>query len=149
MRSQLTSAVLLSVWILAAPWSVRAQQPGVGDPKPAGNLRPFSIDAVSTPKDHFRLAEYFRDLAAREQALAKSYDRMAKIYKDKTLPPGLDPASAREMKNQYRHLAETEKRAAEAAATVAEYHARLADFVDSVPGGEAKQANPQDSAFRR
>lgn len=149
MRLHLTRAVLLSVWLLAAPWSVRAQQPEVGDPKQTRNLSSFSIDTGSTSEDHFRLAEYFRDLAAREQALAKSYDRIAKIYKGRTPPPGLDPASAREMKNQYKRLAETEKRAAEAAETVAAYHARLADFVDRVPGAVAKQANPQDSAFRR
>jgi len=148
MKLQLTSTVLLFVGLLAAPWSVSAQQPTAGSPKPAQSPSPYSIDTASTPEDHFRLAEYFRDLAAREQALAKSYDRIAKVYKDKTLPSGLDPALAREMKNQYRRLAETEKRAAEAAATVAAYHARLAELVDHLPLA-AKQPNPQDTAFRR
>jgi hypothetical protein len=149
MKLQLTSAVLLSVWLLAATWSLPAQEPAAGNPKLTRDLSPFSIDTVSTPKEHLRLAGYFRDLAAQEQALAKSYDRIAKIYKDKILPPGLDPALAREMKNQYRRLAATEKRAAEAATTVAAYHARLAELVDRLPVAAAKQANPQDSAFRR
>jgi hypothetical protein len=149
MKLQLTSAVLFSVWLLAAPWSVRAQEPMASNPKPTSSLSPVSIDTATTPKDHLRLADYFRDLAAQEQALAKSYDRIAKIYKDRTLPPGLDPASAREMKNQYRHLAETGKKAAEAAATIAAYHVRLADLVERLPVAPGKQANPQDSAFRR
>jgi hypothetical protein len=149
MKLQLTRAVLLSVWLLAAPWSVPAQDLAAGDPQPTRSLSPSSIDTASTSDDHFRLAEYFRDLAAQEQGLAKSYDRMAKIYKDRTPPPGLDPASARELKKQYRRLAETEKRAAEAAADVAAYHARMADLVDHVPVAAAKQPNPQDAAFRR
>jgi hypothetical protein len=74
---------------------------------------------------------------------------MAKVYKDETLPSALDPAVAREIKKQYRRLGDTEKRAAEAAATVAAYHARLAEFVERIPVEAAKQANPQDSAFRR
>jgi hypothetical protein len=148
MKWQLTGAAVLSLVFLAVE-SVPAQQPAANITKPAQSTAKSPITTASTPEDHFRLAEYFRDLAAREQALAKSYERIAKIYKDRTLPTGLDPASARELKNQYRRLAETEKRAAEAAATVAGYHARLADLVDHLPVPPAKQANPQDSAFRR
>jgi hypothetical protein len=91
----------------------------------------------------------FQDLAAQEQALAESYEHMAKIYKEKTLPPDLDGALARQMQKQYSRLAETEKRAAEAAASIAAYHARLAEFVEHLPATETKHANPQDSAFRR
>jgi len=134
---------------LAAPGPVAAQEPGAGGPKPAQGSNTHPLDKGSMPEDHFRLAKYFRELAAREQALAKSYDHIARIYQEKTLPLGLDPASARAMKNQYKRLAETEKKAADAAATVAEYHARLAELVERLPAEAAKQANPQDAAFRR
>jgi hypothetical protein len=149
MKLQLTGAVLLSVWLWAAPWSAPAQELTLRNPKPAASVSPFSIGAAIAPEEHLHLAQYFRDLASQEQALAKSYERIAKIYKEKTLPPGLDAALAREMKNQYRRLADTEKRAAEAAVAVAAYHARLAELVERLPIETAKPANPQDSAFRR
>ena len=148
MKSRLTVTVLLFL-CLSATKSASAQQPAAESPKPAHGLSPNSIDNGSMPEDHFLLAKYFRELAAREQALAKSYDHIATIYRERSLPPGLDQASTREMKNQYKRLAETEKKAAEAATTVAEYHARLAELVERLPAEAAKQANPQDAAFRR
>ena len=48
--------------------------------------------------------------------MAKSYNHVAEIYRERSLPPGLDPASAGEMKNHYEPLTETEKKVAEAAA---------------------------------
>jgi hypothetical protein len=149
MKLQLTHAALLSVWLWAAPWSAPAQEQALRNPKPNASAGTFSIATAIPPEEHFHLAKYFRDLAAQELALAKSYERMAKVYKDKSLPSALDPAVAREIKNQYRRLADTEKRAAEAAATVAAYHARMAEFVERIPVEATKQANPQDSAFRR
>jgi hypothetical protein len=149
MKLQLTSAVLLSVWLWAAPWSAPAQEPMLRNPKPPASVSSLSIGTAITPEQHFHLAQYFRDLAAQEQALAKSYERIAKTFKDRTLPSALDAAAAREIKKQYRRLADTEKRAAEAAAAVAAYHARLAELVEHLPVETAKPANPQDTAFRR
>jgi uncharacterized coiled-coil protein SlyX len=148
-KSELTISVLL-FFCLAAPRPLLAQEPAAGRPKLTQGSNPHSAATRSIREDHFHLAEYFRDLAGREQALAKSYDRLAKMYRERTVPPGLDPALAREMRIQYKRLAELEKKAAEAAVTVAEYHARLAELVQRVPKAAAtKQVNPQDSAFRR
>ena len=147
-KSKLTVTVL-TFFCLAAASSVPAQEPRAGWPQPVQGSNTDSLDKGSMPEDHFHLAKYFRELAAREQALAKSYDHLAKIYKERALPAGLDLAAAREIRIQYRRLAETEKKAAEAAATVAQYHARLAELVDRLPVEAPRQANPQDAAFRR
>jgi len=146
---KLTRVVMLSVWLWATPWPAPAQELTPRNPKPNASVGALSIATAITPEEHFQLANYFRDLAAQELALAKSYERMAKVYKDETLPSALDPAVAREIKKQYRRLGDTEKRAAEAAATVAAYHARMAEFVERIPVEATKQANPQESAFRR
>ena len=149
MKLRLSSIVMFSLCFLVVAWPVHGQQPTTGNSTPTGSPSTSSVHSPRAPEDHFHLAEYFRDLAAREQVLAKSYERIAKIYKAKTLPAGLDAASAREIKNQYSRLAATERKAAEAAASLAAYHAHLADLVASLPGAEAKGPNPQDAAFRR
>jgi len=148
-KLHLSSIVMFTLCLLAVAWPVRGQQPTTGNATPTGSPSTLSVHSPRAPEDHFHLAEYFRDLAAREQVLAKSYERIAKIYKAKTLPAGLDAAAAREIKNQYSRLAATERKAAEAATSLAEYHAHLADLVASLPGVEAKEPNPQDAAFRR
>jgi len=147
-KLRLTIAVLPFL-CLAPTKSVPAQEPGAGGTKPAQVSNTYSLDRGSMPEDHLRLAKYFRELAAREQALAKSYEQLAKIYKERALPAGLDLAAAREIRIQYRRLAETEKKAAEAATTVAEYHARLAELVERLPAEAPRPANPQDAAYRR
>ena len=149
MKLQSSSIVMLSLCFVALAWPAHGQQPTTGNATPTGSPSTLSVHSPGATEDHFHLAQYFRDLAAREQALAKSYERIAKIYKAKTLPAGLDAAAAREMKNQYGRLAATERKAAEAATSLAAYHAHLADLVASLPGAEAKGPNPQDAAFRR
>jgi hypothetical protein len=149
MNLRLTSALFLSVCFLAALRSVAAQEPAAGNPKVPQSPHQSLATTANAPEEHLSLAAYFRELASQEQALAKSYDRIARIYEEKALPSGLDAAVAREMKNQLRRLAETEKKAAQAASNLAAYHARLAELVDHPPVVATKQVNPQGSAFRR
>jgi len=147
-KLRLSSIVMFSLCFLVVAWPVHGQQPTTGNSTPTGSPSTSSVHSPRAPEDHFHLAEYFRDLAAREQALAKSYEQIAKLYKAKLSPAGLDAAAAREIRNQYKRLVETEKMAAEAATTAA-YHARLAVLVERLPEETAKHANPQDAAFRR
>ena len=149
MKLHLSRIVVFTLCFLMVAWTAHGQQTTAGNSKPTASPSTLSVPGPATPENHFDLAEYFRDLAAREQALAKSYEQIAKIYKAKLSPAGLDAAAAREIRNQYKRLAETEKMAAEAATTAAAYHARLAVLVERLPAETAKHANPQDAAFRR
>ena len=147
MKVQTTRAVLLAGWLLAACWPVQAQESVARNAVPATGT-PLSSKGEATPEEHFRLAEYLRDLATQEQSLARSYDHLAKLYQEKTMPADLSPSTAREIKNQLLRLAETERKAAAAAANLAGYHARLAERVEQFPVA-ARPVNIQDSAFRR
>lgn len=143
-RACWTLALFLILLSALAP----GQETATRHPQPPAGSAPSAPPTASTPENHWELAKYFRDLAAQEQALAKSYDQIAKTYKAKAVPTGLDPAAARQVLNQFRNLAATERKAAQAAADVAAYHDRLATLVESLPAAP-KPANPQDSAFRR
>ena len=149
MKLELGRSVMFTLCFLAVAWPVHGQQATAGNSTPTESPSTLSTHSAGTPENHFHLADYFRELAAREQALAKSYEQIAKMYKAEALPTGLDAAAAREIRNQYRRLAETEKRAAEAATSVAAYHTHLAEIVERLPVEATKRANPQDSAFRR
>jgi len=148
-KLHLSRIVMFTLCFLVGAWTAHGQQPTTGNSTPTASPSTLSAHDPATPENHFHLAEYFRDLAAREQALAKSYEQIAKIYKAKLSPAGLDAAAAREIRDQYKRLAATEKRAAEAATTASAYHARLAEMVERLPVQATKQVNPQDSAFRR
>ena len=105
-------------------------------------------DKVSTtssaPLDHLSLENHFRDLASQERALAESYEHLAALYKQK--PQGLDPASARKMKNLYRRLAEIQRKAARAAQNLAEYHSGVVELMSHTPA-VPKRSNPAFSSF--
>jgi hypothetical protein len=148
-KFRLSRIVLFTLCFLVVAWTARGQQSTTGNSTPTVSPSTLPVHGPATPENHFHLADYFRDLAAREQALAKSYEEIAKTYKAKILPAGLDAASAREIREQFRRLAATERKAAEAAATIAQYHARQAELVDRLPDEAARHANPQDAAFRR
>jgi hypothetical protein len=68
------------------------------------------------------------------------------FYKNRTPPPGLDPATARELKHEYRRLAEIGTKAAQAADDLAEYHSRLAESMRSIYA-EPVRPNPSLSSF--
>jgi hypothetical protein len=80
-------------------------------------------------EDYLSLAARLSELASQERALANAYSRLAAIYENGVMPPGTDAASAREITDQYKRLAEAEKKAAAAAESVATYHSRVADRV--------------------
>jgi hypothetical protein len=134
MKLYCARAVVLPLLLIAA------SQPVTGQDKKANAKIAQSPGAIST--DHRRLADYFRDLAAQEKALAESYDRMAKIYAGET--------AARELTNEFQRLAETEKRAAASAEGIAACYRDLATKVESTsaPAPE-NHVRYEDNAFRR
>jgi carboxypeptidase family protein len=108
------------------------------------NLRPHREERASTvnivAEDHLSLAGFFRDLASQEQELAESYEHIAALYKENAPPQRLGPAT--ETENQYRHLADIERRAAKLTASLADYHSRLAEVSHAL-----RRANPSFSSF--
>ena len=140
MRMQLKRAVAAGVFIVA-PGIISGQEPLSNTSKPAHREeRASTVNIVA--EDHLSLAGYFRDLASQEQALAESYEHTAALYKENAPPRGVDPVPATEMENQYRRLAEIERRAAKLTASLADYHSRRAEESHA-----ARRANPSFSSF--
>ena len=98
--------------------------------------------SASWLKINFTLAGYFRDLASQEQALAESYERIAAMYKENAQHQGADPPPVAEMDNEYRRLAEIERRAAKLTASLADYHGRVAE-----ESRAPRRGNPPFSSF--
>jgi len=145
MRTAVLSAVLLVASGRAGAQQAASNNPELSQTRVAGQQQ---VTEGKTVENHARLADYFKDLASQEQALAESYTRIATMYKEKTPPAGLDAAAASELRKQYKHLAETESRAAEAATNLAAYHVRLAELTAHEPV-PPKRPRPDESAFRR
>jgi hypothetical protein len=140
MKLQLTRAVAAGV-VIVAPGIIPAQERALNTSKPAYREEKASIVSI-VAEDHLSLAGYFRDLASQEQELAESYEHIAALYKENVPPPGVDPVPAREMENQYRRLAEVERRAAKLTASLADYHSRLAEASHA-----PRRPNPTLSSF--
>ena len=140
MKLQLTRAVAAGVSIVALG-NIPAQERALNTSNPAH--REGTASTVSlVAEDHLTLAGYFRDLASQEQALAESYEHIAALYKENAQHQGADPGPAAEMENQYRRLAEIERRAAKLTASLAEYHGRLAE-----ESRAPRRPNPTFSSF--
>src|SRR5579872_784921 len=73
---------------LFAVGSVIAQEQPASRSKP---VTPAATALIATAPalDHLSLAQYFREIAVQEQTLAKSYDRIARTYREKAIPAGL------------------------------------------------------------
>jgi hypothetical protein len=140
------TVLALALWAVGSLAAQESPADSLTPPQAAGKQ---SAAAARAPEDHLSLAAYFQELASQEQLLAKSYERLARIYREKTPPPGLDADSAREMKEQFRRLAETEKKAAAAAATLAAYHGRQAEQMVQSPIAFEHTSPGDTSAFRR
>jgi hypothetical protein len=87
----LTWRAVLPLLLMAISWAALAPAASTQEAKtqPAGNLGQPPVTTASAPEEHFRLAEYFRELASQEQALAEPYNRLAKIYRGKRASLGL------------------------------------------------------------
>jgi hypothetical protein len=135
MKMQVKRAAAAGVLIVASG-IISAQEPVSKTLKLAyREERDSTVDPLS-------LARYFRDLASQEEALAESYEHMAALYKENAPAQGVDPVPATEMDNQYRRLAEIERRAAKLTASLADYHSRLAEESHA-----PRRANPSFSSF--
>jgi hypothetical protein len=94
------------------------------------------------------LAAHLRELAAQEEALAQSYDRLATTYEKMSQARGSDPIVAREMKDHYMCLAEIERKVAAAADGIAGYRSCLAETQERVPVATAvNHASQSFAAF--
>jgi hypothetical protein len=144
MKLQLTRTIAASVFLVAQE-IIPAQEPVSNASKPPRH-EDKGPTTGNAPKDHLSLADYFRELASQEHALAESHEHIATLYKEKAPPVGLDPASAREMKKQYKRLAEIATKAAQAADNLAEYHSRLAELASHAPLAP-RHANPTFSSL--
>jgi hypothetical protein len=125
MKMQLKRAVAAGV-LIVTPGIISAQEPVSNTSKPAHRKERFSTVNIGAD-DHLSWAGYFRDLASQEQALAESYEHIAALYKENAQHRGAEAAPAIEMENQYRRLAEIERRAANLTASLADYHSSLAE----------------------
>jgi hypothetical protein len=140
MKMQLKRAVAVGV-LIVAPGIMSAQEPVSNTSKPAHREERASTVNIGA-EDHLSLAGYFRDLASQEQARAESYEHIAAFYRENAPSRGVDPVPAAEMENQYRRLAEIERRAAKLTASLADYHSRLAEESHA-----SRRANPSFSSF--
>jgi hypothetical protein len=140
MKLQLTRAVAAGVFIVALG-NIPAQERALNTSKPANREEKASSVSI-VAEDHVSLAGYFRNLASQEQAMAESYEHIAALYKENAPPQRVDPVPATEMENQYRRLADIERRAAKLTASLADYHGRLAEVSHAL-----RRANPSFSSF--
>lgn len=140
MKKQLKRAVAAGV-LIVAPGIISAQEPVSNTSQRAHREERASTVNIGA-EDHLSLAGYFRDLASQEQALAESYEHIAALYKENAQHQGAYPVPATEMENQYRRLAEIERRAAKLTASLADYHSRLAEKSPA-----PRRANPSFSSF--
>jgi hypothetical protein len=140
MKLRLARAVAAGV-VIVAPGIIPAHERASNTSNPAHREEKTSTVSI-VGEDHLSLAGYFRDLASQEQALAQSYEHIAGLYKENAQHQGADPVPAAEMENQYRRLAEIERRAAKVTESLADYHARLAE-----ESRASRRANPPFSSF--
>ena len=140
MKLQPAIAVAAGVFIVALG-NIPAQERASNTSKPAHREEKASTVSI-VAEDHLRLAGYFRDLASQELALAESYEHIAASYKENAQHQGADLVPAAELENQYRRLAEIERRAAKLTASLAAYHGRLAE-----ESRASRRPNPTFSSF--
>jgi hypothetical protein len=143
MKSRFTilmSALSASLWTTLGP--ATAQDAGRGSSMPVQ----ASTTNAAPPEDAESFAKHFCELASHERALADSYRHLAAFYKNRTPPLGLDPASARELKRQYRRLAEIVMKSAQAVDDLANYHSGVAESIRNIRA-EPVRPNPPFSSL--
>ncbi len=92
------------------------------------------IKGASSPEDHLKLAEYFRQEALEETASARLHDEMAEAYEPGSAPPSkFKQPTSKEMKGHCREFARNAGRAAEIATKMAEKHQKLAEMMQTSP----------------
>lgn len=138
-----TSRVCFTIVVLAsAAFGLAAQDQPLRD---AHKLSPSEVKTLirgaSTPEDHLKLAEYFRQEASEEATAARLHEEMAEIYEPMPLPSGFKPESIREMKGHCREFARNADRASAAAQKLAAEHEKLAELMRNAP--------PQRAVHRR
>lgn len=133
MKRQLRRVALFSVIMLASSTLVSAQEQTGNEHKLTPSEVKALIKGASTPEEHMALAAYFRDLASQEEATAKYHEQMGDGYQPKPLPSGFQPLSASEMRDHCRYLAANARKAANAAAKMADEQGKPAELMRTAP----------------
>jgi hypothetical protein len=129
MRINSVGKALLAIFAIAAVPRISVQDAS----NPAQTSNQTALNAAAGAADSLKLAAFFGDLANQERALADSYRQLAKAYNERNRPAGLDPETERELKSQFKRLAESERRASKWARTLAAYHIQVAEAVSGTP----------------
>ena len=100
-------------------------------------LTPSEVKALakgaSTPEDHRKLAEYFRQEATDESAAAKLHDEMAEMYQPGSTPSKFKSPSTAQMKSHCTEYARNADKAAAAATKMAVDHEHMATMMSNAP----------------
>jgi len=123
-----------TVALVGLAFSGAAQPQVAGDHKLSPSEVKTLIKGASSPEDHLKLAEYFRQEALEETASARLHDEMAELYEPGSAPPSkFKQPTSKEMKGHCREFARNAGRAAEIATKMAEEHQKLAEMMQTSP----------------
>lgn len=131
MKMELSQALLIATALFAVALSAAApEQPGSDQRLSPSEVKTL-IKNASTPEDHLKLAEYFKQEAA--AAAAKLHEEMAEIYEPSPVPSKFKPPSVAEMKGHCREFARNATKASETASKMAAEHEKLAELMRTAP----------------
>ena len=125
---------LYAVALLSLAFSAAAQTPVASDHRLSPSEVKTLVKGASTPEDHMKLAEYFRQEAFEETAAARLHDEMAELYEPGSASPSkFKQPTAKEMQGHCREFARNADRAAEIATKIAVEHEKLAEMMRTSP----------------
>ena len=133
MKTTPRRALFVATALFAVALFATAQQQLGGGQRLSPSEVKTLIKSASTPEDHLKLAEYFRQEAAAEVAAAKLHEEMAEIYEPGPLPSNFKPPSVAEMKGHCREFARNATKASETALKMAAEHEKLAELMRTAP----------------
>ncbi len=133
MRTNRRMALLVATALFgAAFYAVGQEQSGDAHKLSPSEVKSL-IKSASSPEDHLKLAEYFKQEAAEEAAVAKFHEEMAEIYEPTPVPSKFKPPSVAEMKGHCREFARNARKASATATKMAADHERLAELMRIAP----------------
>lgn len=133
MKTNPSKVLFTATALFAVALSATAQeQPGGGHRLSPSEVKTL-IKSASTPEDHLKLAEYFKQEAEEEAAAVKLHDEMAELYEPSPVPSKFKPPSVAEMKGHCREFAREAAKASEIASKMAAEHEKLAELMRTAP----------------
>ena len=130
----MNKALFVATALFAVALSAAApEQPGGGQRLSPSEVKTL-IKNASTPEDHLKLAEYFKQEAAEEEAAAKLHVEMAEAYEPGSAAPSMfKPRSLKEMQSHCKEFARNANKAAEVASKMATEHEKMAEMMRTAP----------------